>query len=113
MDRPILRKSSKCVCIYVCRKRFKATNFFFCLGSRGPGGHRYLFFPLKIGPPWPTRAGFLKFSGGCGGGGGGGGGEGREGGRRGSNYMSNVEYYQPHLCKHTLTEVSNTVTKPH
>ena len=35
------------------------------------------------------------------------------GGGGGGNCMSNVlEYYQSYLCKHTLTEVSNTVPKP-
>ena len=46
-----------------------------------------MFF--KIGSPWPIMAGFFCFFGVV------------EGGRGGGkNYMSNGEYYQPHLCKH-------------
>ena len=52
----------------------------------------------KISPLWPIRAGSFKFSWGGRGG----------GGERGVM----CEYYQPHKCKHTLTDVSNSVQTP-
>ena len=74
------------------KKRPKVTNVF--VGDLGVQGVNAVYLVFQN---WPIGAGFLKFLGV----------EGRE-----RDYMSNKSITnQPHLCKHTLTEISNTLSK--